>query len=60
MLGGSPLPPSFSTKANYMGSLHRQTDKVSYANEKYGIRKPNINTDGKSTQSERSHNSKTR
>ena len=27
---------------NYMGSTHRQADKVSYANGKYGIKKPNV------------------
>ena len=25
-----------------MGSTHRQADKVSYANGKYGIKKPNV------------------
>jgi hypothetical protein len=25
-----------------MGSTHRQADKISYANSKYGIKKPNV------------------
>jgi len=25
-----------------MGSIHRQADKVSYANSQYGLKKPNV------------------
>jgi hypothetical protein len=25
-----------------MGSTHRQADKISYANSKYGLKKPNV------------------
>ena len=36
MLGGSPLPPSFSTKANYMANPHKAKGRITVKPDKNG------------------------
>ena len=36
MLGGSPLPPSFSTKANFMANPHKAKGRITVKPDKNG------------------------